>query len=484
MGMQANSYLTKIMVIATFGGLLFGYDTGVVNGALSYMAQPDQLNLTPLREGMVTSALLLGGAVGAMLGGTLSDKYGRRKMIFCLSILFFISTLGCSLTPNFEFMVVSRLALGLAVGGASGIVPAYLAEVAPMEKRGRIVTQNELMICVGVSLAFIFNALISIAMDGNSHVWRYMLAVAAVPAVVLFVGMMRLPESPRWLVSKGKVTEALEVLKKIRHSEALEVLKKIRHSEARAIAELNEIQDIVAAQLSQKPVSLKDLNTPWIRRCILIGMGIGITTQVTGVNSLMYYGTHVLVESGLSLQAALIANTMNGITSIGGTVLGIWLLTKINRRTMMLAGFCGTTSALFLISMAAMLFESLSIFPFIILGLLVIFLMFMQSCIGPLLWLLLSEIIPLRVRGIGLGACILVYWLTNFTIGLLFPVLLSAFGLQMTFMIFVAMGICSIIFTLRFIPETRGKSLEVIEEQFRNYDRKVIQSVIKNQLSD
>ena len=468
MGTQANSYLMKIMVIATFGGLLFGYDTGVVNGALSYMAQPDQLNLTPLREGMVTSALLLGGAAGAMLGGTLSDKYGRRKMIFCLSILFFISTLGCSLTPNFEFMVVSRFALGLAVGGASGIVPAYLAEVAPMEKRGRIVTQNELMICVGVSLAFIFNALIAIIMDGNSHVWRYMLTVAAVPAVVLFVGMMRLPESPRWLVSKGRVAEALEVL------------KKIRSSEVRAIAELNEIQDIVAAQLSQKPVSFKELNTPWIRRCILIGMGIGITTQVTGVNSLMYYGTHVLVESGLSLQAALIANTMNGITSIGGTLLGIWLLTKINRRTMMLAGFCGTTSALFLISMAAMLFESLSVFPFIILGLLVIFLMFMQSCIGSLLWLLLSEIIPLRVRGIGLGACILVYWLTNFTIGLLFPVLLSSFGLQITFMIFVALGICSIIFTLRFIPETRGKSLEVIEEQFKNYDRKVIQSVIKN----
>ena len=176
------------MIISTFGGLLFGYDTGVVNGALPYMAEPDQLNLTPLHEGMVASSLLLGATFGSVIGGKISDMQGRRKNIFMLSILFFIATLGCSLAPNFEVMLISRFALGLAVGGASVTVPAYLAEVSPSEKRGRMVTQNELMIVTGQFLAFVINALIAVALAGNSHIWRYMLAVAALGYVhVLFV---------------------------------------------------------------------------------------------------------------------------------------------------------------------------------------------------------------------------------------------------------------------------------------------------------
>ena len=301
---DSKSYLKTIMIISTFGGLLFGYDTGVVNGALPYMAQPDQLNLTPLHEGMVASSLLLGATFGSVIGGKISDMQGRRKNIFMLSVLFFIATLGCSLAPSFEVMLISRFALGLAVGGASVTVPAYLAEVSPSEKRGRMVTQNELMIVTGQFLAFVFNALIAVALAGDPHVWRYMLAVAALPAVVLFFGMMRLPESPRWLVSKGKV------------SEALGVLKKIRETDKHAISELNDIQDTIAAEKNIKQVSFKDLNTPWIRRIILIGMGIATFTQLTGVNSIMYYGTQILNQSGFSMQAALIANTLNGLTSV------------------------------------------------------------------------------------------------------------------------------------------------------------------------
>ena len=195
---QSKSYLKMIMIISTFGGLLFGYDTGVVNGALPYMAEPDQLNLSPLDEGMVASSLLLGATFGSVIGGKVSDMQGRRKNIFLLSVLFFLATLGCSLAPNFEVMVFSRFMLGLAVGGASVTVPAYLAEVSPADKRGRMVTQNELMIVTGQFMAFVFNAIIAIVLAGNPHLWRYMLVVAAVPAVCLFFGMMRLPESPRF----------------------------------------------------------------------------------------------------------------------------------------------------------------------------------------------------------------------------------------------------------------------------------------------
>ena len=460
---QALAYLRQIMIISTFGGLLFGYDTGVVNGALPYMAAPDQLNLTPLHEGMVVSILLLGCCVGSLFGGKLADMYGRRHNIIILAIIFFVAALGCSLAPSFEVMLVTRFTLGLAVGGASVTVPAYLAEVAPSNKRGRMVTQNELMIVTGQFLAFVFNAIIAIALAGDPHVWRYMLAVCAVPAVVLFFGMLRLPESPRWLVSKGKI------------SDALDVLKKIRSTEAQAITELNEIQDVIAAEKSAKPVSFAELSTPWVRRIILIGMGIAACSQLTGVNSIMYYGTQVLIESGFSMQAALIANTLNGLTSVLATFLGIWLLTKIKRRTMLTAGLAGTTASLLAISLASMTISGTDVFPYIVLLLLVCFLTFMQACIGPLLWLLISEIIPLRYKGIGMGICVLFVWVVNFIMGLVFPTLLSSFGLNFTFLVFVIVGFFSIAFVRFFVPETKGKTLEQIEKQFRNYDRKAMQ---------
>ena len=444
---QSMAYLKKIMIISTFGGLLFGYDTGVINGALPYMAHPSQLNLTPATEGMVVSALLFGAAVGSVTGGKMSDAQGRRKNIFFLSILFFVATLGCSLAPNFEVMLVSRFLLGLAVGGAAVTVPAYLAEVSPADKRGRMVTQNELMIVTGQFLAFVLN----------------MLSVAAIPAVILFFGMMKLPESPRWLVSKGKV------------STAMDVLKKIRSTEAQAITELNEIQDVIAAEKSAKPVSFAELTTPWVRRIILIGMGIAACSQLTGVNSIMYYGTQVLIESGFSMQAALIANTLNGLVSVLATFLGIWLLTKIKRRTMLTTGLAGTTASLLAISIASMTLSGMSSFPYIVLLLLVCFLTFMQACIGPLLWLLISEIIPLRYKGIGMGICVLFVWVVNFIMGLVFPTLLSSFGLNFTFLVFVIVGFFSIAFVRFFVPETKGKTLEQIEKQFRNYDRKAMQ---------
>ena len=466
---SSMAYLKKIMIISTFGGLLFGYDTGVVNGALPYMAAPDQLNLTPLQEGMVVSILLLGCCVGSLAGGKLSDMQGRKQNIIMLAVIFFFAALGCSLAPSFEVMLCTRFALGLAVGGASVTVPAYLAEVAPSDKRGRMVTQNELMIVTGQFLAFVFNAIIAIALAGDPHVWRYMLAVCAVPAVALFFGMLRLPESPRWLVSKGKISDALGVLRKIRHSEAI------------AISELNDIQDTIAQQSAVKAVTFKELNTPWVRRIIFIGIGIACFTQMTGVNSIMYYGTQVLKESGFSMEAALIANTLNGLASVIGTSMGIYLLTKIKRRTMLLTGFCGTTLSLLLISVSALVIGNASFFPFIVLGLMVLFLFSMQGCIGPILWLSLSEIIPLRFRGLGMGLCVLFVWLVNFVIGLVFPVLLTSFGLSGTFCIFVVIGILALVFTKMFVPETKGKTLEQIEAGFRNYDRKKMNSLLETE---
>ncbi|WP_263490114.1 MFS transporter [Bacillus subtilis] len=216
MNKQGNrmSFLRTIILVSTFGGLLFGYDTGVLNGALPYMGEPDQLNLNAFTEGLVTSSLLFGAALGAVFGGRMSDFNGRRKNILFLAVIFFISTIGCTFAPNVTVMIISRFVLGIAVGGASVTVPAYLAEMSPVESRGRMVTQNELMIVSGQLLAFVFNAILGTTMGDNSHVWRFMLVIASLPALFLFFGMIRMPESPRWLVSKGRKEDALRVLKK------------------------------------------------------------------------------------------------------------------------------------------------------------------------------------------------------------------------------------------------------------------------------
>jgi major inositol transporter-like SP family MFS transporter len=419
---------------------LFGYDTGVVNGALPYMSTPDQLNLTPVTEGLVVSSLLAGAAIGSLAGGGMADKYGRRKNILHLALLFFFAALGCTLAPNVQIMVVCRFLLGLAVGGASVTVPTYLAEMSLAENRGRMVTQNELMIVTGQFLAFVFNAIFGIVIGETGHVWRYMLLVAAFPAVVLFFGMLRMPESPRWLVAKGKLNEAMNVL------------RKVRATEEKALVEFNEIQETVKAEAEMEKASWKDLNLPWVRRLVLIGIGIAVASQATGVNTIMYYGTQILKDAGFSTQAALIGNTINGLTSVCATIVGILLINKIRRRVMLLTGLCGTTTALFLIAMSSMLMKGSPILPYVVVGLTVMFLAFMQGAIGPILWLLLSEIFPLRLRGLGMGVCVLFVWITNFIIGFFFPTLLISFGLDMTFFMFVAVGIIGIVLLYMYVP--------------------------------
>ena len=462
---QYKSNLMRIMIIATLGGLLFGYDTGVVNGALPFMAAPDQLNLDPLQEGMVVSALLVGAAVGSFCGGRLADYQGRKTNILWLAVIFFVSTLGCSLAPSFHVMLVSRFVLGLAVGGASVTVPAYLAEISPAEKRGRMVTQNELMIVTGQFLAFLINAIIAVAMEGENHVWRYMLSVAALPAVLLFFGIQGCPESPRWLITKG------------RSAESLEILKKIRATADRAAQEVREIEETLEKAAKENAAALSEINLPWVRRIIYIAIGIACTSQLTGVNSIMYYGSTVLNGAGFSRQASIIANTLNGLASVVGTSTGIYLMTKMRRRTMLTVGFCITTFSLLMIAILAMTMSESPAFPYLVLGCTVLFLIFMQGFLGPILWLSISEIIPLRFKGKGMGLAVLFVWITNFVIGLFFPTLLASFGLQMTFIIFAAIGFVSITFTRLFVPETMGKTLEQIEHQFRNYNREEIQSV-------
>ncbi|MGV4320117.1 sugar porter family MFS transporter [Bacillus mojavensis] len=452
-----RSFLQLIMISATFGGLLFGYDTGVINGALPFMARSDQLNLTPVTEGLVTSMLLLGAAFGALLCGKLADRYGRRKMILNLSFLFFLASLGTAFAPNVLTMVIFRFFLGLAVGGASSMVPAFLAEMAPYEKRGRMVTQNELMIVGGQFLAYVFNAILGVAMADTGHVWRYMLILCAIPALILFASMLMVPESPRWLTSKGKKSEALRVLKLIR-------------DEKRAEAEFKEIQAAAVKDSNVEKASIKEFTTPWLRRLLLIGIGVAIVNQITGVNSIMYYGTQILQESGFGTKAALIANIGNGLISVIAVIIGIWLVGRVNRRPILMIGLSGTTTALLFIAIFSIVLDGSAALPYIVLSFTVLFLAFMQGCVGPVTWLVIAEIFPQRLRGLGTGISVFFLWILNFIIGFAFPIMLSSAGLSFTFFIFVALGILAIGFVYKFMPETKGRTLEELEEHFRSID--------------
>lgn len=451
-----KAYLRLIAIISTFGGLLFGYDTGVINGALPYMSKAGQLNLTPAGEGIVASSLLFGAAFGAVFGGRLSDRNGRRKNLLMLAVVFFVATLGCTFAPNMAVMVVFRVILGLAVGGASVTVPTYLAEMSPTERRGRMVTQNELMIVTGQLLAFTFNAIIGTTLGEDGNVWRYMLVIATIPAVVLWFGMLILPESPRWLASKGKIGDALRVLQQIREQNVAET-------------ELTEIKDNITAEAALDKATFKDLSVKWVRRILFIGLGIAVVQQITGVNSIMYYGTEILRDAGFGTEAALIGNIANGVISVLATFVGIYLLGKIGRRPMLITGLIGTTSALLLIGILSMLLQGTEALPYVVLSLTVTFLAFQQGAISPVTWLMLSEIFPQRLRGIGMGTTVFCLWITNFLVGFSFPILLAHVGLSITFFMFAVLGVFAILFVKKYLPETKGHSLEQIEYYFRNY---------------
>ncbi|WP_025733290.1 sugar porter family MFS transporter [Carnimonas nigrificans] len=442
-----------VAMIATFGGLLFGYDTGVINGALEIMQ--DDLGLTPMTEGMVTSSLLFGAAIGALAAGKLADLFGRRYLILRLAILFFVGALGTVVAPNYEVMVLSRFVLGLAVGGASVTVPMFLAELSPTERRGVITGRNEVMIVFGQFSAFVINALIGNLLSDVHEVWRLMLLVAVLPAIALFVGMLRVPESPRWLLSKGREEEALQVLKKVR-------------SEERAIAELDDMRSFLERKRQARAggIAFEALKTGWVRRLLYIGIGIAVINQISGINSVMYYGTQVLIKSGFANNVALIANIATGAISVVAMLFGLKLMSRIEGKTLLLAGFIGIVVMHLCTGLSAMYMPDGSAKAFVTLIFLVGFVGFNQATVGLVCWVMLAEIFPLQVRGFSIGLSVLCMWVVNGLLSLFFPSLVASVGISGTFFVFALLGIAAIFFIITAVPRTRGKSLEDLEQEF------------------
>ena len=438
--------------MATFGGLLFGYDTGVINGALEPMKA--DLGLTAITEGLVTATLLIGAALGAIGGGRINDRIGRKKALTIIAVIFFVGTIGCVVAPNLIVMLPSRFVLGIAVGGASVTVPVYLAELAPTERRGALSGRNELAIVIGQFLAFFINAIIANLWGQHAGVWRIMLAICAIPAVALFFGMLKMPESPRWLISKGRHTDALEVLRQVRDEE-------------RALAEIAEVEHLAQEEAESQSGGWSDLSIPWIRRLIIIGCGVAAAQQVTGINSVMYYGTQLLITAGFPASAAIIANIANGVLAVVGTALCLFVvIDRVPRRKLIIFGFCATTTLHLLITIAATVMPESIARAYVILALSGTFVFFMQTCLNAPVWVALSELFPLRLRGFGMGVSVLCMWLVNAALTFSFPVIVESFGLQGMFGLFFVIGILAILFLWKMLPNTSGRSLEQFEESF------------------
>jgi len=457
---KTEPFVKVIAVVATLGGLLFGYDTGVISGALLFMG--DELHLTPFTTGLVTSSLLFGAAFGALFSGHFAAAKGRKKIIIVLAIIFAIGAMGTALAPNVEWMIFFRLILGVAVGGASATVPVYIAEIAPANKRGQLVTIQELMIVSGQMLAYISNAGFNAAWGGH-ETWRWMLAVATIPAVLLWFGMMFMPDTPRWYAMQGRLAEARKVLERTRAKEDVDW-------ELEEIAETLEEED-----RQQTRASVQELKKPWLFKLFLIGVGVAVIQQTSGVNTIMYYAPTMLKAVGMSTDAALFATIANGAISVLMTFVGIWLLGKIGRRTMVKIGQFGCTACLFFIGAVSYFMpETVNgqvdvLRSYMVLLGMLMFLSFQQGALSPVTWLLLSEIFPTRLRGVFMGGAVFAMWIANFLISLAFPMLLASVGLSGAFFIFGLIGICGAVFVIKCIPETRNRSLEQIEHYLRDW---------------
>ncbi|TBU90930.1 sugar porter family MFS transporter [Phytopseudomonas dryadis] len=443
--------LWRIAAIATMGSLAFGYDTGVISGALPFMTlTPAQggLGLTPVTEGLVASSLIFGGAFGALFAGHLSDRFGRLAVLKILALLFAFGAISSALAPSIWVMVATRFALGVAVGGASATVPVFIAELAGPRHRGRLVCQSELMIVSGQCLAYISSALFAHLLESPS-VWRYMLSISLVPAALLYIGSHFVPTSPRWLVSKG------------RSDEAKAILYGIRDSQQEADRELKEIFEQCDHDRHHRSM-LSKLNEPWLIKLLLIGVGLGFMIQFTGVNAFMYYTPSILKATGMDTNAALVATIGNGVVSVTATLIGMWLIGRMGRRPMLLMGLSVVVIAQIFLGIVMNFMPHSLTQSYLALSGILLFLFFMQMCIGPVYWLLMSELFPTHARGLMNGISVGMFWIFNAIVAFVFPVALAYFG-GMTFFLFALVNIGSIIFCSLFLPETKGLTLEEIE---------------------
>lgn len=436
---QINNYqLLTYSIIAALGGLLFGFDTGVISGAIPFIR--GEFELTTYQEGFAVSNLMIACTVGALIAGPIAEGAGRKKVLILCSLLFLISAIFSALPQSFMELVVARFIGGLGVGVASVVSPMYITEISPANIRGRLVALNQLAIVVGILCSYLSNWTL---LDTGINNWRFMLATESIPSVIFLFGLIFVPESPRWLMKKGDEKGALRILN-------------IVSGKNNAVKELAEIKE----SLLQKRVSIKELLHPSLRKVLIIGVLFSLFAHLTGIDTIIYYGPIIFLESGFQTDDAFLASVMIGVTNLVFTIIGIFMVDKFGRRILLLVGMAGMGVSMTLVGFC--MESSIISAKWTLLWIMTYIASFAMS-IGVVIWVYLSEIFPTRVRGQALSVATMVLWLGNVVLTQLFPVMMEAFG-GGTFYIFSIICLISFIFFILMIKETKGLSLEQIEK--------------------
>lgn len=431
--------------ITALGGMLFGYDTGVVGGALLFLAKSFP-GLTSFDKELVTSLLLVGAAVGAPGAGALADRIGRRPTLLLTAACFIAGVLGAAFAPWFWFLVCMRFVIGLAVGAASMVVPLYIGEMAPPSTRGSLVSFNQLAITTGILVSFLVDYFL-----GSTGNWRLMFGLAAIPATLLLVGMLTRPESPAFLVAHG------------RERQARQVLGRLRASPEDVDDEIAQIKDVARTE-----GGWRDTVAPRVRPMLVVGLSLAIFQQVTGINTVIYYAPTLLHGAGFGSSASLLANVGVGAVNVALTIVAIWLIDRVGRRPLLIGGTAGMVVGMAVLgaSFAAAGGSNLSggtaVAALVGLG---VFTGSFAIGLGPVFWLLISELYPLRVRGHAMSVATVGNWLANFVVTISFLTLLSAIGADGAFFLFGFLSLVALGYFAKAVPETKNRPLAEIERE-------------------
>ena len=437
-------YVYKATIVAAVGGLLFGYDTAVVAGAIGFIQK--KYDLSSAMVGWVASCALIGCIVGAMFAGKLSDKVGRKKVLILSAILFAISSIGIAIPMSLDWFVFFRLIGGLGIGIASMLAPMYISEIAPAKIRGQLVSINQLGIVSGILLIYFVNATIAGWYGEAWNVstgWRWMFGSGVFPSIIFLILLFFVPESPRWLAQKERWNEAENILSKINGTQ-------------KAQTELKEIK----AALNIEKSSFADILKPGIRKALIIGIILCIFSQVTGINAIMYYAPEIFKSTGDASGSALMQTVLVGVINLLFTLVAIKYVDKWGRRTLLLLGAGGMAVCLAIVG-SAFYFGFAQ--GYLVLVAILAYISFFAISLGPLAFVVISEIFSNRNRGMAMSVCVFFLWVSVYVVSQTFPMLLDSIGSAFTFWIYMIMSICAFVFVLKLIPETKGKSLEEIE---------------------
>jgi sugar porter (SP) family MFS transporter len=453
--MVAPAFLTRVSTrrvyaLGALAAVLFGYDNGIIGAALLFI--PRDLPLTPLQEGAVVSATVFGAMVGALGSGPAADRLGRQRILLSAGVVFTVGALGAGAAASVSMLVTFRFILGLGIGIASVIVPLYLAEMAPARERGVVTSLNQYMIIVGTALSAALGY--ALAFAGS---WRWMLLIGVFPAVVLVVGMLAMPDTPRSLIRRGNPDQARAVLVGLRGDTAETEL---------------EFAEITSLERQQHDSgTLARLSAPWVRKLLLLGALLAIFQQITGINAIVYYAPTILTGFGVSKTTALLFGFLNGLVNIGTIALVVRskVVDRRGRKPVLLAGLVGMSASLFAVGVAVLMLPVNSPALFVVAAAaFVVFTNTFSATWGPVLWVMLAEIFPLAIRGAAMAIATLFNWLAAFVISLTFPSFVAFAGIGAAFIVFAVVGVVLFPVVWWMVPETKERSLESLEASFRS----------------